>query len=61
MSLGHAPAQIVDLDEFDAKIDAKAAAGVSSIDDLDADFYGESEFNPDEFDEEGFDELTFND
>ena len=61
LSLGHAPAQIVDLDESDAKIDAKAAAGVSSIDDLDADFYGESEFNPDEFDEEGFDELTFND
>ena len=61
LSLGHAQAQIVDLDEFDAKIDAKAAAGVSSIDDLDADFYGESEFNPDEFDEEGFDELTFND
>ena len=40
LSLGHAPAQIVDLD---------------------ADFYGESDFNPDEFDEEGFDELNFND
>lgn len=61
LSLGHAPAQNVDLDEFDAKVDAKAAAAASSIDDLDADFYGENEFNPDEFDEEGFDELTFND
>ena len=61
LSLGHAPAQIVDIDEFDAKVDAKATAAVSSIDDLDADFYGESDFNPDEFDEEGFDELNFND
>lgn len=60
LSLGHAPAQTVDLDEFNAKIDAKAAATVASIDDLDEDFYGEDDFNPDEFDEEGFDELTFN-
>ena len=60
LSLGHAPAQTVDLDEFNAKIDAKAAASVASIDDLDEDFYGEDDFNPDEFDEEGFDELTFN-
>lgn len=61
LSLGHAPEQIIDMDEFDAKIDAKAAAAVSSIDDLDEEFYGENEFDPDEFDEEGFDELNFND
>lgn len=61
LALGHAPAQNVDMDEFDASVDAKAAAAVTSIDDLDADFYGEDDFNPDEFDEEGFDELTFND
>lgn len=58
LSLGHAPAQIVDIEEFDAKVDAKAAD--AAIEDLDEEFYGENEFNPDEFDEEGFDELTFN-
>lgn len=60
LALGQAPPQNVDLDEFDAKVDAKVAA-VPSIDDLDEEFYGEDEFNPDEFDEEGFDEMTFND
>ena len=58
LALGAAPAQMVDLDEFDAKIDAKVAK-VSDLDDLDADFYGNDEFNPDEFDAAGFDEMTF--
>ncbi len=62
LSLGTAPAQTVDMDEFDAKIDAKAAAAAqTTIEDFDEDFYGDAEFNPDEFDEEGFDEMTFND
>ena len=56
LSLGQAPPQDMDLDEFDAKIDAKNAA---SIDDMDEDFYGSDEFNADEFDAEGFDEMTF--
>lgn len=61
LSLGHAPAQTVDMDEFDARMDAKAAKSASdNIDDLDADFYGNDEFNPDEFDAAGFDEMTFN-
>lgn len=56
LSLGHAPAQTVDLDEFETKMDAKAAA---AIEDMDEEFYGSDEFNPDEFDAEGFDEMTF--
>lgn len=60
LSLGAAPAQNVDLDEFDAKIDAKAAkTAAAGIDDLDAEFYGNDEFNPDEFEAAGFDEMTF--
>lgn len=58
LSLGSAPSQVVDLDEFDAKIDAKVAKA-ADIEDLDADFYGSAEFNPDEFDAAGFDEMTF--
>ena len=51
LSLGTAPAQNVDMDEFDAKMDAKAAkVAAESIEDIDADVYGENEFNQDEFD-----------
>lgn len=57
LSMGKAPAQFVDLDEFDAKIDAKAAAAATA--DLDEEFYGTEEFNADEFDAEGFDEMNF--
>lgn len=57
LSMGKAPAQFIDLDEFDAKIDAKAAAAAAA--DLDEEFYGSDEFNADEFDAEGFDEMTF--
>ena len=60
LALGKAPAQSVDLDEFEAKSDAKAkAAAVSAADDIDEDFYGSESFNDDEFDMEGFDEMTF--
>lgn len=60
LALGNPPAQTVDIDEFDAKIDAKAAkVAAAGLDDLDADFYGNDEFNPDEFDAAGFDEMTF--
>ncbi|MDE5668870.1 MAG: hypothetical protein K2I24_04970 [Duncaniella sp.] len=57
ISMGEAPAQSVDMDDFDAKIDAKAAAQAAT--DLDDDFYGTTEFNEDEFDAAGFDEMTF--
>lgn len=57
LSLGHAPQETVDLDEFDAKIDAKQAAVTAT--DLDEDFYGDQDYNADEFDAEGFDEMNF--
>lgn len=57
LSLGQAPQEFIDLDEFDAKIDAKQSA-VSAAD-LDEDFYGDREYNADEFEAEGFDEMTF--
>ncbi|MDE6575249.1 MAG: hypothetical protein K2L84_07955 [Muribaculaceae bacterium] len=55
LSLGTPPPEAIDLDEFDAKIDAKNTAAA----DLDEDFYGEDSYNDDEFDAEGFDEMTF--
>lgn len=59
-SMGQAPAQFVDLEEFESKADQKAAAA-AAINDIDEDFYGSDEFNADEFDAEGFDEMTFDD
>lgn len=60
LSLGQAPPEVVDLDEFDAKIDAKVVAA-TSIDDLDEEFYGNDAYNPEEFDADSFDEMTFED
>lgn len=58
LSLGQAPSEFIDLDEFDAKADARAAAALAATD-LDEDFYGDQGYNEDEFDAEGFDEMTF--
>ena len=58
ISMGEAPTQFVDLDDFDAKIDAKAAQSLATTD-LDDEFYGSTEFNEAEFDAAGFDEMTF--
>ncbi len=58
LSLGQAPREFIDLDEFDAKADARAAAALAATD-LDEDFYGDQGYNEDEFDAEGFDEMTF--
>lgn len=55
-AMGEAPKEAADLDDFDAKVDAKAARA-ATIDDLDDEFYGDAEFNADEFDAEGFDEM----
>lgn len=57
LSMGQAPPQTVDMDEFEAKIDIKAASAT----DMDADFYGSDEYSADEFDPEAFDEMTFDD
>lgn len=62
LSLGKAPAQNVDLEEFEAKTDAKAAAAATAAaEDMDEEFFGSDSFNEDEFDVAGFDEMTFND
>lgn len=58
IAMGAAPAQFVDLADFEAKIDAKATAAADSAD-MDEDFYGSDNYNEDEFDAEGFDEMTF--
>ena len=55
---GTPPPQSVDLDEFEEKIDAKAAKAAAETD-LDADFYGSDSYNEDEFEAEGFDEMDF--
>lgn len=57
-SRGTAPAQMVDIEEFESKIDAKVAS-LTSDDFDDEDFYGSDTYNDDEFDAAGFDELTF--
>lgn len=59
LSLGAAPPETIDLEEYTAHVEAKHAA--SAISDLDEDFYGEDGYNEDEFDAQGFDEMTFDD
>lgn len=56
-SMGTPPPQTIDMDEFEAKVTAKAAA--QTPEDMDEDFYGSTEFNDDEFEAAGFDEMTF--
>lgn len=58
VAMGTPPPQFVDLNDFEAQIDAKAAATAASAE-IDEDFYGSDQFNEDEFDAEGFDEMTF--
>ena len=58
LSMGQAPAQFVDMKDFEAKIDAKTAAAIADPE-IDEEFYGYDEFTPDEFDAAGFDEMTF--
>lgn len=53
---GKAPAQEMDLDEFEEKTTAKTDVAAA---DIDEEFYGSSEYTPDEFDTEGFDEMNF--
>lgn len=60
VSRGNAPAQFMDMDEFDAVADAKAkkAAASQSVEDLDEEFYGSDEFSEDEFSLDNFDEVN---
>ena len=57
LALGNPPAQFVDLDDFEAKIDEKADKAAADPD-LDENFYGSDEFNDDECDAAGFDEVN---
>ncbi len=57
LSRGTAPVQNMDIEEFDAMSDAKAAAAVTE--DFDEEFYGSEGYNEDEF--EGFDEMSLDD
>ncbi len=59
LAMGNPPAQMMDIDVFEAKANAKAAA--TTLDDFDEEFYGENQYNEDEFDVEGFDEMRFDD
>ena len=59
LSLGQAPKQTVDMDEFDAQVDAKAAKAIPSAEDLDEEFYGSDAYNHDQFEAEGIDEIDF--
>ena len=54
LSVGKAPEEFIDIDDFEAPV-AKATAAT----DMDEDFYGSEEYNEDEFDAEGFDEMNF--
>lgn len=56
LSLGNAPKQTVDIDEFDAQVEAKAAKAIAE-EDLDEEFYGSDDYNLDEFEAEGYDEM----
>lgn len=57
VSKGQAPAQSVDMDDFDAKIDANAAKAAGAAD-LDDDFYGSEDYNDDEI---NLDEMSLDD
>ena len=57
--VGNAPKQFIDIDEMNDNL-AKKAAATTTIEDLDADFYGDESFNEDEFDLEGFDDMSIN-
>lgn len=54
-SKGKAPKQAVDIDEYEVKIDTS----LNKDDDLDIDFYGDTQYNDDEL-PEGFDDLSIN-
>ena len=49
---------MMDIEEFETK---NPIVSASSSDDFDEEFYGSSEYNDDEFDAAGFDEMTFDD
>ncbi len=62
LSLGKAPAQMVDIDEFTRDLDDKVAASAAAdLTDIDENFYGSESFSDDEFDPDSFNDLTLDD
>ena len=60
LSLGNPPDQFIELENiFDNKDAAKGKQ--TTLDDFDDSLLEEEGYNPEEFDEEGFSELTFDD
>lgn len=60
LSLGQAPAQIMELELPEVK-STKNKGKQTTLDDFDDPIYEEEGYNPDEFDEEGFSELNMED
>ena len=58
LSMGQAPAQFVDMDDFVADMDRKAAAADLDIDDA---LYGSDAYNDDELDLDGFTDVNYPD
>ncbi|MGM9828267.1 MAG: hypothetical protein ACI30O_08765 [Muribaculaceae bacterium] len=62
LSLGQAPKQFIEPESiFDKGGDKKTVAKQTTLDDFDDPLLDEEGYNPDEFDEDGFSELTFDD
>lgn len=59
ISMGKAPDQFMELDEFESKNDGKAAkSSIGATDDMDEDFYGSDDYNDDELSLDNFDEMS---
>ncbi len=54
-SMGNPPAQLMDIEEFEAR---NATAVSQTGEDFDEEFYGSESYSDDEFDSAGFDEMT---
>lgn len=60
LSVGKAPDEYIEEDIFEPKADVKATAA-DARSDFDEDFYGTEDYNEDELDNQGFDEMPLND
>lgn len=58
MAIGKAPAQNMEIEEFEEKVNSKAKANQLAADEFDEEFYGSDSFNEDEFDLDSFSDLT---
>lgn len=56
LAFGTPPKQTMDMEEFDAQVEAKLAKAITD-EELDEEFYGSDDYNLDEFEAEGYDEM----